>query len=65
VYNYGILDQFYEICADSVHLTIEEQNDVLTAAGLIGLSQIKYYMEIIELFDFVIWGEICRKTTIL
>ncbi|HBF43228.1 MAG TPA: hypothetical protein DDW42_06275, partial [Desulfobacteraceae bacterium] len=33
MYNYGILDQFYEICADSVHLTIEEQNDVLTAAG--------------------------------
>jgi ubiquinone/menaquinone biosynthesis C-methylase UbiE len=33
MYNYGILDQFYEICADSVHLTIEEQNEVLTAAG--------------------------------
>ena len=33
IYNYGILDQFYEICADSVHLTVEQQNDLLKAAG--------------------------------
>jgi len=33
IYNYGILDQFHEICADCVHLTVEEQNELLTAAG--------------------------------
>jgi ubiquinone/menaquinone biosynthesis C-methylase UbiE len=33
IYNYGILDQFYEICADCVHLTVEQQNELLTAAG--------------------------------
>jgi hypothetical protein len=26
-------DQFYEICADCVHLTVEQQNELLTAAG--------------------------------
>ncbi len=33
IYNYGILDQFYEICADSVHLTNEQQDEILSAAG--------------------------------
>lgn len=33
IYNYGILDQFHEICADCVHLTVEQQNELLTAAG--------------------------------
>jgi ubiquinone/menaquinone biosynthesis C-methylase UbiE len=32
-YNYGILDQFYEICAGSVHLTTEQQDDILSTAG--------------------------------
>jgi len=33
IYNYGILDQFHEICAGSVHLTVDQQNELLTAAG--------------------------------
>jgi len=33
IYNYGILDQLHEICADCVHLTVEQQNELLTAAG--------------------------------
>jgi ubiquinone/menaquinone biosynthesis C-methylase UbiE len=33
IYNYGILDQFHEICADCVHLTQEQQHELLTAAG--------------------------------
>jgi hypothetical protein len=33
MYNYGILDQFYEICADSVHLTNEQQDEILSVSG--------------------------------
>ena len=33
IYNYGILDQFHELCAGSVHLTVDQQNELLTAAG--------------------------------
>ena len=33
LYNYGVLDQFYEICAGSVHLTSEQQEEILSAAG--------------------------------
>jgi ubiquinone/menaquinone biosynthesis C-methylase UbiE len=33
MYNYGILDQFYEISAGSVHLTNEQQDEILSAAG--------------------------------
>lgn len=33
MYNYGILDQFYEICAGSVHLTNGQQDEMLSAAG--------------------------------
>ena len=32
-YNYGILDQFYEICAGSVHLTTEQQDELLSVVG--------------------------------
>jgi ubiquinone/menaquinone biosynthesis C-methylase UbiE len=39
IYNYGILDQFHEICADCVHLTVEEQNELLTAAGFKGIQR--------------------------
>jgi len=34
IYNYGILDQFHELCAGSVHLTVDQQNELLTAAGI-------------------------------
>jgi len=33
MYNYGILDQFYEMCMGTVHLTTEEQEEMLTKAG--------------------------------
>jgi ubiquinone/menaquinone biosynthesis C-methylase UbiE len=33
MYNYGILDQFHEICAGSAHLTGEQQDEILSAAG--------------------------------
>lgn len=39
IYNYGILDQFYEICAGCVHLPVEEQNDLLAAAGFTDIQR--------------------------
>jgi ubiquinone/menaquinone biosynthesis C-methylase UbiE len=32
-YNYGILDQFYEICAGCVHIDNQQQDEILAAAG--------------------------------
>lgn len=39
IYNYGILDQFHEICAGCVHLTVEQQDELLTAAGFKSLQR--------------------------
>jgi ubiquinone/menaquinone biosynthesis C-methylase UbiE len=39
IYNYGILDQFYEICAGRVHLTVEQQNQLLTASGFTDIQR--------------------------
>ena len=50
MYNYGILDQFYEICAGSVHLTVEEQNDLLTAAGFKDIQRMPIGR---GMFDFI------------
>jgi SAM-dependent methyltransferase len=33
LFDYGILDQFYEICAGTVHLNREEQTHILTETG--------------------------------
>lgn len=33
LYDYGILDQFYEICAGTVHLNNQQQDDILKIAG--------------------------------
>ena len=42
IYNYGILDQFYEICAGCAHLTVEQQNELLTAAGFKNMQRIPF-----------------------
>ena len=39
MYDYGILDQFYEMCTGTVHLTAEEQEDMLTKAGFKGIQR--------------------------
>lgn len=39
-YNYGILDQFYEICAGSVHLTSEQQEELLSSAGFKNINRL-------------------------
>lgn len=33
MYSYGVLDQFHEICAGSVHLTNEQQDEILSSTG--------------------------------
>jgi len=49
-YNYGILDQFYEICADSVHLTTEQQDDILSAVGFKNIQRVPIGK---GMFDFI------------
>ena len=49
-YNYGILDQFYEICADCVHLTNEQQDDLLSAAGFKNIQRVPIGK---GMFDFI------------
>jgi ubiquinone/menaquinone biosynthesis C-methylase UbiE len=49
-YNYGILDQFYEICADSVHLTTEQQDEILSTAGFKNIQQVPLGK---GMFDFI------------
>jgi ubiquinone/menaquinone biosynthesis C-methylase UbiE len=50
IYNYGILDQFYEICADCVHLTVEQQNELLSTAGFKKIQRVPIGR---GMFDFV------------
>ena len=33
IYDYGILDQFYEICIGTVHLNSDQQDEILANAG--------------------------------
>ncbi len=39
LYNYGILDQFYEICLGNFHLDNDQQNEILAAAGFKNLQR--------------------------
>ena len=49
-YNYGILDQFYEICAGSVHLTTEQQDELLSSAGFKNIDRMPIGK---GMFDFI------------
>jgi len=51
MYNYGILDQFYEICAGSVHLNNEQQDEILSSAGFKNLQRMPIGK---GMFDFII-----------
>lgn len=33
MYDYGILDQFYEVCVGVIHSNMHEQNEMLTKVG--------------------------------
>jgi ubiquinone/menaquinone biosynthesis C-methylase UbiE len=39
-YDYGVLDQFYEICAGTVHLTNAQQDELLSEAGFKNIQRI-------------------------
>jgi len=49
-YNYGILDQFYEICAGSVHLTTEQQDELLSTVGFKNIQRVPIGK---GMFDFI------------
>ena len=50
MYSYGILDQFYEICAGSVHLTNAEQHEILADAGFKNIQRMSIGK---GMFDFI------------
>ena len=50
IYDYGILDQFYEICIGTAHLNVEEQNKLLSQAGFLNINRISIGK---GMFDFI------------
>jgi len=51
LYNYGILDQFYEMCAGTVHLNNDQQNEILTSAGFKNILRMPIGR---GMFDFIL-----------
>lgn len=39
IYDYGILDQFYEICIGTAHLNVDEQNDLILQVGFNNINR--------------------------
>ena len=50
LYAYGVLDQFYEICAGTVHLTNAQQDQLLSAAGFKNIQRMPIGK---GMFDFI------------
>jgi SAM-dependent methyltransferase len=50
IYDYGILDQFYETIMGTVHLNNEEQNEILTRAGFKNIQRMPIGK---GMFDFI------------
>jgi len=50
MYDYGILDQFYETCMGTVHLTNNEQNEILTKVGFKDIQRMPIGK---GMFDFI------------
>jgi len=50
IYNFGLLDQFYEICAGCVHLSNEQQEEILSAAGFKNIQRMPIGQ---GMFDFI------------
>jgi len=50
LYDYGVLDQFYEICAGTVHLTNAEQDKLLSGAGFKNIQRMPIGK---GMFDFI------------
>ncbi|UCD82138.1 MAG: methyltransferase domain-containing protein [Desulfobacterales bacterium] len=50
MYDYGVLDQFYEICAGTLHLTNAQQDELLSAAGFKDIQRMPIGK---GMFDFI------------
>ena len=50
MYDYGVLDQFYEICAGTVHLDNAQQDTILAEAGFKNLQRMPIGK---GMFDFI------------
>src|SRR4030042_2022074 len=50
MYDYAILDQFYEMCIGTIHLNVEEQNDLIRQVGFNSLNRVSIGK---GMFDFV------------
>ena len=50
MYDYGILDQFYEVCVGHIHLNVHEQNEILTKVGFKNIQRIAVGR---GMFDFI------------
>jgi SAM-dependent methyltransferase len=53
-YDYGILDQFYEMCCGVVHLSSQEQNDLLSQVGFKNINRMPIGK---GMFDFITAGK--------
>jgi ubiquinone/menaquinone biosynthesis C-methylase UbiE len=42
MYDYGILDQFYEVVTGTIHLNINEQNELLTRVGFRNIQRMAF-----------------------
>jgi ubiquinone/menaquinone biosynthesis C-methylase UbiE len=50
IYDYGILDQFYESCIGTVHLNVEEQNNLIRQVGFNNINRLTIGK---GMFDFI------------
>jgi ubiquinone/menaquinone biosynthesis C-methylase UbiE len=50
LYDYGVLDQYYEICAGTVHLTNAQQDELLSEAGFKNIQRMPIGK---GMFDFI------------
>ena len=50
IYDYGVLDQFYEICAGSVHLNNAQQDELLSSVGFRNIQRMPIGK---GMFDFI------------
>jgi len=42
MYDYGILDQFYEVVTGTIHLNMNEQNELLTRVGFRNIQRMAF-----------------------
>jgi hypothetical protein len=50
IYDYGVLDQFYEACIGTVHLSRQDQDDLLTKFGFKNIQRMPIGKGMFEFF---------------